>query len=112
MSVDEPQVSSPIISLSSSNHSNYGGIAREDEIEIGEERISLIPEVDFEGIHLDMGDNREYQPLLGNGMGCMNPRGCDSDEHSFNNFPGKLLFFFPDGLVIFELPRLMEGDDC
>lgn len=108
---DEPQASSSIISLSSSNsnHSNYGGIeffsqnstrnstpqnalvtGLEEEV-IAVERVSLIPEVDFEGIHLDMGDHREYQPLLGNGSGCMNPRGCDNDEHTFNNFPGMLL---------------------
>lgn len=103
--------SSSIISLSSSTPSNYGGIGdffssqsnsrnstpqsrvndpdlQEEEDE--EERITLIPEIDFEGINLDNGDNRESQPLLGGGSGgCTNARGCETDEHSFNHFPGK-----------------------
>lgn len=65
----------------------------EEEIEIGEERISLIPEIDFEGINLD-GDNRESQPLLGGGSGgCTNARGCETDENSFNHFPGEFESF-------------------
>lgn len=60
----------------------------EDDIEESE-RISLIPEIDFEGINLDNSDNRESQPLLGGSGGCTNARGCETDEHSFNHFPGK-----------------------
>ncbi|KAL5273001.1 PI4K2B family protein [Megaselia abdita] len=110
---EQPHASS-IISLSSnSNHSNYGGIGdflsssqsnsrnsspqsprvddlqEEEDEEIGEERISLIPEIDFEGINLD-SENRESQPLLGGGGsgGCpTNARGCETDEHTFNHFP-------------------------
>lgn len=49
--------------------------------------------MDFEGINLDHGDNRESQPLLGGGSGggsggCTNARGCETDEHTFNHFPG------------------------